>query len=253
MTEVAQWAEINLLEDLSYLDRYQELVSTKMLVWDEGSRTLGGGNEPVQYMVDGLIEEVDETISPNDRSAPYRRLDVLIGGIETQAPVDHQDVVRHQKEFGDVSWYGANVLKLANIKFSQAVKLGLEAEDIAAKNQPKCDETGFRLMHEEFPFAPYLSDAGLAIKAAERFAAARREMESPNDPQVRARIAPWPTTEREAIGLGIATGRLTISMARLVKAVFDVDYRTILDQNVSKIGYRIEHGTVFSNEGGDDR
>lgn len=251
------WVKQYVPSGLEYLDQYQQ-AALDIIVWDENSRTLKG-RTPEQYMYDGFVEETLETLTPNDHSVSYHRFGALARGSDPTQPlaqagiIDKKSVELHQKEFGDVSWYVANFLSCANVQFSQAVIMGLEADNIRARNLPKCNEQFHFEVAEVWPVAPYLGNIHEFDIAAKNFIAAKQEMQNPSDMAVRIGSKPHPTTVREAIDVAVTGGLLVNSIAKLVMATFDINYQTILDQNIEKLHGRAERGTIISDIGGDDR
>ena len=86
------------------------------------------GTSPAVYMATGAWEEWGETLERDQTNPGYHRLAKLVLPSDVSYPFDEPHAIdRHVKEFGDLSWYVANILASA---------LDALAERLAARVAP---------------------------------------------------------------------------------------------------------------------
>ena len=229
-------------DSFGFLDTYQKTAWGQIL-WEqaETGESLGRikGKLPKQYMLDGLDEEINEALVDQDKTEPgYNRFGALVqiapqfsaGDITTTA------IERHLKEFGDISWYMANFLRLHGITFSRVITPGVAAWELDRVNQPRANRDFALFLEKSMPWI------NLAACASQLKTAAHGVMGVPRD----ERIIPEQS-------LFVASGKFTLSMMHIVQTLFGTTYEAVLASNTEKLEGRIARGVVFDKEGGDDR
>lgn len=228
-------------EDTRFLTTFQENAFNQ-IVWDDQPGGVIKGSPPIVYMLSGLKEEINELLIDEDRTeSAYKRLGALLllndspnlieSGVATETALN-----RHLKEFGDVSWYLANYLTLFGIKFDQAVNVGKEGWNLDNISQPRSTAEFSNEIERKFPFFKLFGYSTELLEVAEDISGVRRDE--------RLKL------EQKLI---IASGKFVLSMIHVAESRFGVTYESILDGNKSKLDKRINDGTIFDKQGGDDR
>lgn len=222
--------------DLAMLDRYQATVAMQVQLDDDGENVLGFPLEAYLHL--GLREELDETWGPDRLNPSYRRLGALVTA-ETSTHLlmsgEATDLALelHRKEFGDVSWYLANLLSYYGVSISEAVAKGIEAYEIEINSQPRCGPDFCIEVERIFPFFNY---AGYMSQLEE---AAFEVMRS--------------TTAATIDAFSQTAGKFILVMSHIVQARLGDTYEAVLQGNIDKVNRRIREGTVFDKTLGDIR
>lgn len=233
-------------KELSFLDNYQQTTS-QQIVYDGESHNIIRGKTKIQYMLDGLKEEIGELVEPDRVEPNYSRIGALILMDDCNiipGSITESAVNRHIKEFGDVSWYLSNYLTIFNISLSSVIKPGVAAIYLDEISNPRSNPAKSKEITDEYPWLKLLGYAGELTSAATNITR-----------NIDGKIFPKKYDERlsEEKSLVIASGKFIISMMHMAKARFNLSYQDILEGNQKKINKRIENGTVFDKTGGDDR
>lgn len=200
--------------DLQLLDEYQ-LQAIDRVVYDDTGMTILG-YAPEAYMYLGLLEEMRESYQPAER------LQTLMGDVDKAAVTE---LAYHREEFGDMSWYIANLLHTYKIGMGEAASTGMTAWEEDAAGQPKSNPEFHDEVEQRFPFfffAGYMHELGEAAKSAIVY-----------------------ETEAEIDQLRAAAGKFVLSLAHIARSRLDIDYADILTANITKIDKRTAEGTVL--------
>lgn len=224
-------------ERFDFLDEYQSH-SFAQIRWDDNDAAgiTIRGKAPKQYMYDGLHEELTELLNEEDRVEPYNRLKVLLSPVLAAETVSSTAVARHVKEFGDVSWYLANFLKLYDISFAHVAQVGEQAWTLDVESSPRANVAFHTEIERRFPFVKLYGYAHELTSVADRILPKRQD----------DRVI-------EEQRLVVAAGKFTLSMIHVVTTQFDTTYQEVLEGNKAKLARRIKDGTIFEKSGGDDR
>ncbi len=214
--------------DLELLDTYQGTVR-QQISYDEGARTVRG-YPPEVYMYLGIREELRETWDADQHHPHYNRLGALLlmpGGSDKAMPgeVTAKAIDDHRNEFGDVSWYLANLLGQYGVQMSTAVRAGVVARETEVNNQPKCAPEFCVEVERQFPFFDYLGYL--------------QEMNHSIECVLRADTPEAIEILRDTAGVFI------LSMSLVATNRLDTTYQAILDANIAKIDCRIAEGTIY--------
>lgn len=223
-----------------FLEEYQDQ-AYEQIAWDGAQGGTIRGLQPRDYMLKGLLEELNEMCIDEDRSEPaYSRFGALLlmdGNERTQPGIaTPTSVERHLKEFGDVSWYLSNYLTLHGIRYDKVIPAGLLAWKLDRISQPRCSEDFSLELEKKMPWIKLVSSVDELQKAAQAVSGVPRD----------ERIQP----EKQLV---IASGKCVTSMIHVARTRFGVDYQAILEGNRAKLEKRMLNGTLFDKTGGDDR
>lgn len=236
---VSQWAAISQAinagpNDLT-VDMYQNAVVAQVVtdmpeLWPLGSIE---GLSPVVYMANGAREEYEETLQRDQLNPGYHRLAKLGLPRDTvYAFEDESSAARHLKEFGDLSWYVANILASHHIRLSEILPdPQVRVVDELARSQ---DGMTWHLPGHNYIFH------------AKNFLAALGEMHQPLNPGDVGQFA-----KRRQL-LGKRAAGLLVSISVVAQAKFGASLAEVLYSNLKKVERRVSTGTVL-NASGDER
>lgn len=235
--------------DLTFLSEYQQ-GAWDQIVWDnpDAPRTIQD-LQPEAYMMRGLQEELREMTGPDIAESEYSRLGALMmlpPEEERLQPgvVTPTAVTKHLKEFGDISWYLANYLKLFSIPFERTVPVGAMVRQLDVISRPRGTEAGQLELDSTYPWLQLFG-------SSKRLSDAAQEMVRSIDGHIVRK------NRDERLGneqrLLITSGEFVASMIHVLAARFNTTYERVLQINKAKLEKRIQDGTVFDKSLGEDR
>lgn len=236
----AQWGAINRAiearPDGLTADMYQDAVVAQVLVDTPDTWPLGPieGVPPSVYMTMGVWEECAETMQPDDINPGYNRMAKLV--LPTGVPYLSDEAKassRHLKEFGDLSWYVANILASYRIRLSDILPgETLQQTDEAARAEAQSHGG----LHWHMPGHAY-------VFSAINF------LESMGD--MCDKLEPGDVTEflRRRDNLAQRAGQLLLSVSVVAQTKFGIGLADVLYQNLLKVEARAATGTTLHSSG----
>jgi len=255
------------------LDQYQEWVHN--LVQDDDTGRVEKFRKSLRYpthsrliyCLEGLREEIREVVEHDDETANYNRLYSLFNP-DSNPPNngDAPHTARHQKEFGDVSWYGAGALSFLRrpVSLSDAYQRAFSDQTSDAQHDVGLVETPSILTGNKLMLAAHVVSCLDHIEQGALSLYRRRPLMCMGSTEANGtrivegeelqNLKTLVSREDDRIAskaLARAVGQFMKHSERLLPVMFGITLEDVLQQNIEKIEGRIQNGTIIGT--GDDR
>lgn len=249
MTELqrteAQWVEINRAlvagpEGLT-ADMYQNAVVCQVQTDTPAAWPLGPieHTPPSRYMVKGLFEEYIETFKRDEVNPSYHRMARLVLPAGVAYPFDEPDAIRRNlKEFGDLSWYTANILASHHISLADTLPQA-DGYDVLISDLDVLARQDANALAWRWPGHNYVFHATSFLDAV-------RDMDQP---LMSGNVEQF--FERRD-RLAATAGHLMLAVSVVAQTKFGSSLAEVLYQNILKVEERAASGTTLYASG-DDR